>query len=84
MRCPTIRDNIHLDEFHKMAGREFGRVLESIDERIVQTFCSAAITEKGIDLAKEGLAGPSATWTYLISDNPFGDVLQRHSEADDD
>jgi hypothetical protein len=22
-------------------------------------------------------AGPSSTWTYLISDNPFGDVLQR-------
>jgi hypothetical protein len=39
--------------------------------------CSAEITEKGIDLAKEGLAGPSATWTYLISDNPFGDALQR-------
>jgi preprotein translocase subunit SecA len=105
VRVADIRDNIHLvvlggmydplDEFHKMVGREFGQVLESIDERIVQTFCSAAITEKGIDLAKEGLAGPSATWTYLISDNPFGDVLQRllrglkrclaaESEADDD
>ena len=87
VRVADIRDNIHLvvlggmydplDEFHKMVGREFGCLLERIDERIVQTFCSAEITEKGIDLAKEGLAGPSATWTYLISDNPFGDALQR-------
>jgi preprotein translocase subunit SecA len=86
-RVADIRDNIHLvvlggmydplDEFHKRAGREFAQVVETINERIVQTFCSAAITEKGIDLAKEGLAGPSATWTYMVSDNPFGDVLQR-------
>ena len=87
VRVADIRDNIHLvvlggmydplDEFHKMLGREFGSLLETIDARIVQTFCSAEITEKGLDLAKEGLAGPSATWTYLISDNPFGDALQR-------
>ena len=38
-----------LDEFHKMVGREFGRLLERIDERIVQMFCSVEITEKGID-----------------------------------
>jgi len=87
VRVADIRDNIHLvvlggmydplDEFHKMVGREFGCLWETIDERIVQTFCSAEITERGIDLAKAGLEGPSATWTYLISDNPFGDALQR-------
>jgi hypothetical protein len=42
---------------------------------------------------KEGLTGPSATWTCLISDNPFGDALQRllrglkrclAAESDDD
>ncbi|MBN1911478.1 MAG: accessory Sec system translocase SecA2 [Pirellulales bacterium] len=87
VRVADIRDNIHLvvlggmydplDEFHKMVGREFSSLLEKIDERIIQTFCSAETTEKGIDLAKEGLVGPSSTWTYLISDNPFGDALQR-------
>lgn len=86
-RVADIRDNIHLvvlggmydplDEFHKMVGREFGSLLDSIDERIVETFHAAEITDRGIDLAKAGLAGPSATWTYLVSDNPFGDVLQR-------
>jgi hypothetical protein len=53
------------------------RRYETINERIVQTFYCVEITEKGIDLEKEGLAGPSSTWTYLVSDNPFGDVIQR-------
>ena len=54
-----------------------GNTLERIDHQIVRTFRSAEITAAGIDLDKEGLRGPSSTWTYLINDNPFGDVLQR-------
>ena len=87
VRVADIRENIHLmvlggnydplDEFHKMVGREFAGLLRKIDERIVQTFCSVEITRKGINLEKEGLIGLSSTWTYLISDNPFGDVIQR-------
>ena len=85
-RVTDIRENIHLvvlanqdplDEFHKKAGREFADLLKRIDEEIVNTFCSAEITSEGIDLGKEGLRGPASTWTYLINDNPFGDVLQR-------
>jgi preprotein translocase subunit SecA len=60
-----------------LVGREFGGLLERIDEAVVATFRSAEITEQGIDLDKEGLRGPASTWTYLINDNPFGDVLQR-------
>ncbi len=52
-------------------------MLERIDHQIVRTFRSAKITASGIDLDAEGLRGPSSTWTYLINDNPFGDVLQR-------
>ncbi len=81
-----IRENIHLvvlanqsplDEFHKRAGREYAQMLVRIDDRILHSFCTAEITASGIDLDKEGLRGPSSTWTYLINDNPFGDVLQR-------
>ena len=86
MRVADIRENIHLmvlanlsplDEFHKQAGREFSKMLERIDDRILHAFRTAEITASGIDLDKEGLRGPSSTWTYLINDNPFGDVLQR-------
>jgi preprotein translocase subunit SecA len=85
-RVAEIRENIHLvvlanqsplDEFHKRAGREYAEMLKRIDRQIVRTFRSAEITPAGIDLDKEGLRGPSSTWTYLINDNPFGDVLQR-------
>ena len=34
-----------------------------------------------IDMEKEGLEGPSSTWTYLINDNPFGDWAERTSRA---
>jgi preprotein translocase subunit SecA len=85
-RVAEIRENIHLvvlanqsplDEFHKRAGREYAEMLERIDHQIIRTFRTAKITATGIDLDKEGLRGPSSTWTYLINDNPFGDVLQR-------
>ena len=81
-----IRENIHLtvlanqdplDEFHKMLGREFAELMSRIDDEIVKTFLSVNITRDGIDLESEGLRGPASTWTYLINDNPFGDVLQR-------
>jgi preprotein translocase subunit SecA len=81
-----IRDGIHfitsggrnpLDEYHRIAGRAFGDLLRTIDERIVATFVSAEITADGIDLAKEGLKGPSSTWTYLINDHPFGNWFER-------
>ncbi|NQT11241.1 MAG: accessory Sec system translocase SecA2, partial [Planctomycetes bacterium] len=85
-RVADIRENIHLnvfanqdplDEFHKTVGREFTALGERIDQTIVDTFQSAEIDENGINLEKHGLRGPSSTWTYLINDNPFGDVLQR-------
>ena len=85
-RVADIRENIHLvvlanqaplEEFHKRVGREYGDLLERIESEIVRTFCCVEITAAGIDLDKEGLCGPSSTWTYLINDNPFGDVLQR-------
>jgi preprotein translocase subunit SecA len=85
-RVAEIRENIHLralanldplDEFHKAVGREFADLLERIDEQILTTFRSAQIDKDGLKLDGEGLRGPSSTWTYMISDNPFGDVLQR-------
>ena len=33
------------------------------------------ITEKDIEIALEKLKSPSATWTYIINDNPMGFAL---------
>ncbi len=81
-----IRDNIHLvslggfnafDEFNREMNREFRLLNKTIDERVVQTMKTATITDDGIDLEKEGLKAPSSTWTYMITDNPKGGVLNQ-------
>jgi preprotein translocase subunit SecA len=38
----------------------------------VQDFESLEITPEGVDWERAGLRGPSATWTYLVGENPFG------------
>jgi preprotein translocase subunit SecA len=81
-----VREGIHLtaaggssplDKYHMTVGRAFHRLLDTIDDSIVETFLSADITADGIDMEKEGLKGPSSTWTYLINDHPFGDWFER-------
>jgi len=59
-----------LDEFNKCAVNAFDALLLNIDNEIVKTLKNANITENGLDLEKEGLKAPSATWTYLINDSP--------------
>ncbi|MDD4297213.1 MAG: accessory Sec system translocase SecA2, partial [Ruminiclostridium sp.] len=71
----SIREGIHLtgfagknpvDEFHMTIIPLFNEVLESVNEAIIRCFEEVEVTEIGIDLQKEGLKGPSSTWTYLV------------------
>jgi preprotein translocase subunit SecA len=80
-----VREGIHLvglgglkplDEFRKQVGEAFRELLESIDDRIVETFESVYIDETGIDANRAGLEGPSSTWTYLVSDQVVSDLQQ--------
>jgi len=82
-----VREGIHLralgrglnplDEFHKEALREFSGLLEGVEERSVETFETIPFTADGADLSAAGLKRPTATWTYLVQDNPFGSDLDR-------
>jgi preprotein translocase subunit SecA len=81
-----IREGIHLvsigglnafDEFNRQVNAAFRELSRRIDDEVLMTFRTARITADGIDLAREGLLGPSSTWTYMINDNPTGDILQR-------
>jgi preprotein translocase subunit SecA len=76
-----VREGIHLasvggnspvQEFHKIVDAEFHRLEQKIDDAIIETFLSLPVSESGIDLGKQGIRGPSSTWTYLITDNQFG------------
>jgi preprotein translocase subunit SecA len=79
-----IREGIHLmriggqdplREFMHRAVESYQRMQQEIDEDVVRTLRDATITEEGIDLEKEGLRGPSSTWTYLVNDDPFRQQL---------
>ncbi|WP_067173090.1 accessory Sec system translocase SecA2 [Microtetraspora niveoalba] len=78
-----VREGIHLralgrlnplDEFNREAVPAYRHVLDEIGRRSKETFETVDVT---LDLAGQGLARPTATWTYLVQDNPFGSEWDR-------
>jgi len=70
-----------LDEFHRAALEAFRRLLSDVDDNIVKSFEELEITKEGVDLEAAGLNRPTATWTYVVQDNPFGSELDRFFTA---
>jgi preprotein translocase subunit SecA len=68
-----------LAEFHAEAVPRYHRLLSEVEEQSAETFRTVTITADGADLAAAGLRRPTATWTYLVRDNPFGSVGDRMS-----
>ena len=66
-----------LAEFHAEAVPLYHRLLSQVEEQSAETFRRITITADGADLAAAGLRRPTATWTYLVQDNPFGSVSDR-------
>lgn len=75
-----VRESIHLraiaretplDEYHRIAVREFKELAQRAVDAAVETFNEVTIDETGAHLEDYGLARPSATWTYMVSDNPL-------------
>ncbi|WP_293951573.1 accessory Sec system translocase SecA2 [uncultured Corynebacterium sp.] len=75
-----VRESIHLraiaretplDEYHRIAVREFKTLAQRAVDDAAETFNSVVIDAQGAHLEDEGLARPSATWTYMVSDNPL-------------
>jgi preprotein translocase subunit SecA len=66
-----------LTEFHKEAVKLFGQLFDKVEQAAAETFQTAAITGAGVDLDAAGLKRPTATWTYVVQDNPFGTDLDR-------
>lgn len=75
-----VRESIHLraiaretplDEYHRIAVREFKQLAQRAVDLAVETFRDVTIDQDGAHLADAGLTRPSATWTYIVSDNPL-------------
>jgi preprotein translocase subunit SecA len=81
-----IRDGIHLralagqnpaDEFHRIALREFDGFFDEAHGAAADFVARLTPSDIGRDPAELGLRRPSATWTYMVSDNPLGNPLDR-------
>ncbi|MHA2788931.1 accessory Sec system translocase SecA2 [Corynebacterium sp. S7] len=75
-----VRESIHLraiaretpiDEYHRIAVAEFKDLAQRAVDKAVETFETVEIDEAGAHLAEAGWKRPSATWTYMVSDNPL-------------
>ncbi|MFG2049863.1 accessory Sec system translocase SecA2 [Micromonospora sp. NPDC048935] len=80
-----VREGVHLralgrldplDEFHRAAVPAFNDLIPEIEARTLATFNETEFDE---DWQPDGgtLVRPTATWTYLVHDNPFGSELDR-------
>jgi preprotein translocase subunit SecA len=74
---PFIMSLDPLNEFHAEAVKLFTRLFDQVEAAAAETFETATITTEGIDLDAADLKRPSATWTYLVQDNPFGTDFDR-------
>ncbi len=71
------RGTVPLNEFNREAIGAFRTLLEEAAAQSATTFLTAAITADGVDLEAIGLKRPTATWTYLVHENPFGTDIDR-------
>ena len=80
-----VREGVHLralgkldplDEFHRAAVPAFQKVFTEIEARTIATFEELDLTD-GYHPEDAEIVRPSATWTYLVHDNPFGSELDR-------
>ncbi|GAA1122517.1 accessory Sec system translocase SecA2 [Kribbella jejuensis] len=85
-----LREGIHLrslaggivhlkpiDEFNKSAIASFDTLISDAWDDAVETFKTAEITAEGLNEEASGIPRPTATWTYLVNDNPFGTEADR-------
>jgi preprotein translocase subunit SecA len=79
-----VREGIHLralarenplDAFRKIAYETFDDFFERVYERAAETLEKADVTGAGV--SHPALVRPASTWTYLVTDDPFGSETDR-------
>ncbi len=80
-----VREGVHLralgkldplDEFHRAAVPAFQQLLLNVEARTIAAFEEVDLSD-GWEPERAEIVRPSATWTYLVHDNPFGSELDR-------
>lgn len=84
------RDGIHLralggqnplDEFHRIALVAFDGFFERVYQAVDRLLFATGELDAQAAAAAARLRRPSATWTYMITDNPLGDAASRAAES---
>ena len=79
-----VREGIHLHrlggeepffEFQKVVVDLFQNRLEELDSEAIVLFNSIKLSEGKAIIDENRLKAPTSTWTYLINDNPFENLL---------
>jgi len=79
-----LREGIHLERlgggdplarFRVQISEAFRRMEGEIDDLVRAALAAMAVRGGALDLGGVDLKGPSATWTYLVNDDPFRDQL---------
>ena len=78
--CADLREGIHLVRlggqdpltvFTTEAIGAFSRIDDAIEEAVLTAVARVRIVGSRVDLTMTGIRSPSATWTYLVNDDPF-------------
>jgi preprotein translocase subunit SecA len=89
-KIAEIRDQIHLigmgglnplDEFNRLVTAAFRETSARIKRDVLSTLKTVQLTPRGLDFEQHKIVGPASTWTYLINDNPMGDIVERLSRG---
>ena len=79
-----IREGIHLTgvggqnpffEFQKLSVELFKKYSDKLENELIRVFNNLPIKDKNFNLDEHGIKAPTATWTYLISDYSFENLL---------
>ena len=82
--CADLREGIHLvrlggqdplQQFIHEARAAFARFDEALDAAVLASLPQVEMGKGGLAVRGLDLKGPSATWTYLVNDDPFRDQV---------
>jgi preprotein translocase subunit SecA len=80
----SIREGIHFNRiggqdplfvFHQKSIEIFDKLEKHMETDMIRSFNKISIKSNIVDMNDAGLKVPSATWTYLINDDPFNNLL---------
>ncbi|GIF16689.1 protein translocase subunit SecA [Actinoplanes teichomyceticus] len=81
-----LRESIHLhafanldplDEYHRAAIPAFRQLIPAVEQRSAETLAGLDLSDPDWAPSDLGLERPSATWTYVVDDSPFGVDMER-------